>query len=651
MIDLLIVCVGFLMLSLIVLFISRQQLKKTIWFGITTCILMVFIGLLIVALHDQADFKNHYSNGISTDNEVSHLITIKVREVLKPTAYHDKYVVNVLRINGKHLSGKLLLNIQKDSLSNPLHVDDILMASTLFSKINTPLNPYQFDYSRYLKRQYIDHQIFVKNSYLLVIGSQPHTIMGFAARIRSKIDKRLKVHHFEPQELAIVDALLLGQRKDLSPDTYNSYVNAGAIHILAVSGLHVGIILWILNWIFKPMERLKRGKTLKIILLVFILWSFAIIAGLSPSITRAVAMFTVIAISINLKRPANIYNTLAISMFILLLFKPLFLFDVGFQMSYAAVISIASIQPLLVGLWKPKLKVVNYFWDLLCVTIAAQIGVVPISLYYFHQFPGLFFLTNLVILPFLGFILGFGILIIVLALLKVLSQFMAESFGFCIRGMNGFVSWVSHQEGFVFRNISFGIVFVIVSYALIISTFSYFKKPKYSRLVYVLIAILMLQGAFLNEKHRTRNTEFVVFQKSKLSMLGFKQNRMLTVADNLDSLSKLKNNIILNYKVGNSIKTIENAELQSVYDLKDKKLLIVDSLGVYNVKSFKPDYVLLRNSPKINLKRLIDSLQPKLIIADGSNYKSYTQRWKATCESQNIPFHPTGEKGAFVLKY
>lgn len=649
--SLLAVCIGLMMLLLITLLIGKQQLQKTIWFGIITCVTMVFIGMLVVELHDQTGFKNHYSNVESIDTNASHLITFKVREVLKPTVYHDKYVVDILKLDTHSVSGKLLLNIARDSVSKSLDVDDILIASTSFSKINSPLNPSQFDYNRYLKRQYIDHQIFAEHNTLLKVNSQAHTIMGFASRIRSKIDERLKAHRFEPQELAIVDALLLGQRKDISPDTYNNYVNAGAIHILAVSGLHVGIILWILNWIFKPVERLKHGKKLKTILLVFILWSFAIIAGLSPSVTRAVAMFTVIAIAMNWKRPTNIFNTLAVSIFIILLFKPMFLFDVGFQMSYLAVLSIASIQPLLLRLWKPKWKVVNYFWNLICVTVAAQIGVVPISLYYFHQFPGLFFLSNLVILPFLGFILGFGILIIILALLNALPQFMADVFGFCISTMNGFVSWVSHQEGFVFRNISFGIVFVVVSYIVIISTVSYFKKPKYSRLVFALIAILMLQGALLFEDYRTETNEFIVFQKSKFSMLGIKHNKTLTVADNLDSLSREKDNNIRNYKVGNSINTIEDAELQSVYDLKGKKLLIVDSLGVYKVKSFRPDYVLLRNSPKINLTRLIDSLQPKIIIADGSNYKSYMQRWKATCDKQKIPFHQTNEAGAFVFSY
>ncbi len=642
---------GLMILLVVSLLISKNQIQKTVWFGMIAFLTMICIGMLVVNLHDQRQFKNHYSNVVSIEKDSSALILFQVREVLKPTAYHHKYVVKILKIDDKQATGKLLLNVQKNPLSNAIQVDDVLATSSTLSELNRPLNPYQFNYKNYLSKRYIEHQISVDKSELIQIRSKAHTIYGFAAQLRAKIDQKLKLYNFKTDELAIIHALLLGQRKDISQDTYNNYINAGAIHILAVSGLHVGIILLMLNWLFKPIEWIKYGKLIKTILLVLILCGFAIIAGLSPSVMRAVGMFIVVAIGMNLNRPANIYNTLAISMLFLLLFKPLFLFDVGFQMSYAAVLAIASIKPILAGLWYPKLKLVNYFWQLICVTTAAQIGVVPISLYYFHQFPGLFFLSNLVILPFLGFILGFGIIVIILALMNLLPPFIADAFGFCISTMNDFVSWVSQQESFVFRNISFGILFVLASYILIISMFSYFKRPNYQRLIFVLVAVLILQGAFIFKKYQLQTNEFVIFHKSKFTLIGMKQNDRLVVADNLDSISKEKDNVIRNYKVGKSISTIVDSELSSVYSLKDEKLLVIDSLGVYNVQSFKPDYVLLRNSPKINLNRMIDSLQPKVIIADGSNYKSYVQRWKITCEKEKIPFHHTNERGAFILRF
>ncbi len=635
----------------LVLFISNRQLQKTIWFGILAFTTMLSIGTLVVNLHNDRQYPDHYSRVIFEENDSKHLLTFKIREVLKPTAYHDKYVIDILKVEDEHVSGKLLLNIQKDSLSNTLQVDDILVSYITFNQINSPLNPYQFDYKNYLKRQYIDHQVFAESRTLLKIRSEPFTIFGYAAQLRSKIDTKLKTFNFKPDELAIIDALLMGQRKDISQDTYNNYVNAGTIHILAVSGLHVGIILLLLNRLFQPIARFKHGNYIKISIIALLMWSFAIIAGLTPSISRAVLMFTVVAIGLNLKRPTNIFNTLAISMFFLLLIKPLFLFEVGFQMSYMAVLSIVTIQPLLARLWSPPNKVLKYFWNLMCVTTAAQIGVVPISLYYFHQFPGLFFLSNIVILPFLGFILGFGILVIILALLNLLPQFVADLFGFCISTMNDFVSWVSQQESFIFRDISFGFVFVVVSYLLIISLYAYFKKVNYQRLLTVLFVIMLVQGALWLERYQSRKSEFIVFHKSRFTLLGQKTSDELLLASNLDSLSEKRDNAIRNYKVGNSIASTSTSQLESVYDVNSKMLLIVDSLGVYNVKSFKPEFILLRNSPKINLTRLIDSLNPGMIIADGSNYKSYIERWKLTCKNQKIPFHQTNEKGAFVITY
>ncbi len=633
------------------LIISRSQLHKTIWFGLTSYVTMICIGILVVHVHDQSKFNDHYTKVISGEDHTSHLVTFKIREVLKPTTYHYKYVVDILDVNDKSASGKLLLNVQMDSFAKPMQVDDILKTSAPLLEIATPLNPFQFDYKNYLNKRYIYQQISIHQHHLLPIRSEPFTMYGYAARFRSTIDERLQSYKFESQELAIIDALLLGQRKDISQDTYNNYVNAGAIHILAVSGLHVGIILLMLQWVFKPLDRLKYGNIFRFVLIAFILWSFAVVAGLSPSVTRAVSMFTIIAVGINLKRPTYIINTLAISMFFLLLFKPTFLYDVGFQMSYAAVFSIATIQPMLVNLWTPKIKLVNYYWKLICVTIAAQIGVVPISLFYFHQFPGLFFLSNLVILPFLGFILGFGIIVITLAILKILPQIVADIYGICIGTMNGFISWVSRQEHFVFRDISFGIVFVILSYLLIVMFFSYLKKPKYNRLVFILLVILTIQGASIFEKHRMDSNEFMVFHKSKFSQIGIRKNDQLMINDNLDSLSRVKDQNVRNYKVGMALERISYNQLSSVYLFDNNKLLVIDSLGIYDLKSFTPDFVMLRNSPKVNLNRVIDSIQPKLIIADGSNYKSEVERWKSTCNERKIPLHITYEKGAFIYSY
>lgn len=641
----------FLLGLLFVIFLfAKNQFKKTIWFALLAFVSMVSLGLLTESVHNHQNFKTHYSNSTLLELDATIPLTLRIREHLKPGNYYDKYIVDILKIEDQTVSGKTLINIQKDSLNKGFKIDDILIISTEIKNLNHALNPYQFDYKNYLEKQYIYHQVFTDYNSIYKINTDKHTIFGLAASLRATINSKLSSYNFKPDELAIINALLLGQRQDISQDIQNSYANAGAIHILAVSGLHVGIVLLLLNFVLKPVEYVKHGKILKVIAILALLWSFAIIAGLSASVTRAVTMFSIIAVAMHWKRPTNIYNTLAISMFILLLIKPIFLLDVGFQMSYLAVIAIVTIQPLIYRLWIPKLKPVNYLWQIFTVTIAAQFGVVPISLYYFHQFPSLFFVSNLVIIPFLGLILGFGIFIIILALLNVLPNFLATSYGSIISMMNTVVNWVSKQEQFLIKDISFSWLQVFGWYVLIILLLKLYKKRSVLNLSLLLTSVLLLQGVYLFHKIESQTNQFIVFHKSRFSLIANKTNTRLQIAHNMDSLTFKNDKVIKNYKVGNFNTNTKEDTLNAVYTINNNHLLVIDSLGIYSVKTFQPDFILLRNSPKTNLQRLIDSLNPKLIIADGSNYKSYVERWEVTCLKQNIPFHQTSKKGAYSIE-
>ena len=204
-------------------------------------------------------------------------------------------------------------------------------------------------------------------------------------------------------------------------------------------------------------------------------------------------MFSFVAYAFYLNRPSNTYNILALSMFfILLVFNPLLLFDVGFQMSYAAVFAIVWIYPLLQKFWNPKKWLLKYVWQLLSVSIAAQIGVLPISLYYFHQFPGLFFISNLLIVPFLGLILGLGIVVIALILLNLAPNILIEIYDSLIGSMNTIIGWVAQQEAFIFKNIPFDTAQLMLSYCLIIALIWVLTKVTFKRTIVLLICLLGL---------------------------------------------------------------------------------------------------------------------------------------------------------------
>lgn len=614
-------------------------------FGVFAFITTFFIGVFIQTIHQKNNHPHHYTKFIADDEIVN--IGFKVFKQLNSSEYYDRYEVNVIKVDNKKVSGRVILNVNRDSLYKNLYTDGVYITQSTFRKPGKPLNPGQFNYKSYLKKQHIYHQLYLKHHELILTSDNVNTIYGLAAYFRNHINEALKKHSFENEELAIINALLLGQRQDISEEVHNNYTEAGAIHILAVSGLHVGIILLLLNFILSPLENLKNGQIIKLMLILLFLWSFAIIAGLSASVVRAVTMFSFVAYAMHIKRATNIYNILAISMFFLLLFKPSFLFDVGFQLSYSAVFAIVWIQPLLYKWWVPKLRPVNYLWQLFTVTIAAQIGVIPLSLYYFHQFPGLFFISNLVIIPFLGIILGFGILVIVLALLNILPGFIADFYGSIISTMNNFIALIARQEDFLFRDIYFNWLLLITSYIFVICLVLTLRQFHPKSITALLVSVLILQITFIYNKYESqKNNRIIVFHKSRESLLGFHKNDVLIVSDK----GFRENSIVKNYKIENNVETIEFGSKKDLYFLKDKKLLIVDSLGIYSIKNLNPDYVFLMNSPKVNLNRLIDLLKPKYIIADGSNYKSFLQLWEATCKKQKVPFHSTSEKGAFVME-
>ncbi len=641
------ICLSFMILFGLDLKLTKRTMSPKAWSGVLTCLTIVAVGLLSITLHNQANFYSHYTKYLKASNS-AHTIRFKVRDILKSNTYYDKYVVDVIEVDTTLVSGKLLVNIAKDSLKTPLQVDAILLANTQFKTIAEPLNAHQFNYRTYLQKQHIYHQLVLGYEQLLYTHQNKPTIYGITSKLQTKIKTQLKKFNFKTDEFAIINALLLGQRQDISAKVYASYKQAGVIHILAISGLHIGIILLVLSTLFKPLESIRQGKLLKAIVLICLLWAFAIVAGLSASVVRAVTMFSIVTVAINYKRPTNIYNTLAFSIVILLLLKPNFLFDVGFQLSYLAVFSIVTFQPMLYTLWAPKYRVLVYFWKLTTVTLAAQIGILPISLYYFHQFPGLFLISNLMIIPFLKVILIFGIIVILLALVSKLPAVLVTLYGYFISSMNNVINWVAMQDAFLFKNISFSLVNVILSYVLMLLLVNIIRKKRYSSVVAALAIILLTQGYFTFKKHYVDTDKLVVFHKSKHSIIGIKTDKTLNLHHNLSDSLAQDNTMLTNFMVGEHIDNVAYSNLKNVYAFNNKTVLLIDSLAVYD-KTFKPSIIVLTQSPKINLDRLIQDLNPELIISDGSNFKSYSNRWKSTCMKYNCAFYDTSKQGAYTI--
>jgi len=603
------------------------------------------VGILSISLSTAENYSHHYSKSTALGSQTWQL---KVTETLKPTSFSKRYIAHVIALDQQLASGEILVSFPIDTLSTALQIDDEFVIYSQPQLIKAPLNPHQFDYRAYLNDLGINHQLHAKGGFVRLKKASP-TIYGKAAALRQHIIAKLKKADFGAAELAIIQALLLGQRDDISEATYNNYKNAGAVHILAVSGLHIGILLLLLQFLLQPLEALPKGKTIKLVVIVLLLWGFALLAGFSASIVRAVTMFSFVAYALYLNRPSNTFNILALSMFFMLLvINPKLLFQVGFQMSYAAVFAIVWIYPLLQKLWFPKNGILRKLWQLLSVSIAAQLGVLPISLFYFHQFPGLFFVSNIILVPALGAILGMGILVIILALCNALPQFIVAFYDYVIRTMNGIIAWVADQEAFVFKNISFDVVQLILAYGILIGLVLFLSKPNFKKALVTALTIISFQGYLFYTKYQANHKEaLLVLHQTRNSILVHQSGTALKV-NAADSTRTTR--MLTNYSIAARTANIYYTPLANRYTWKDKSLVIIDSTAIYDPTSKDIDYLLLRQSPRINLARLIDSIAPKQIIADGSNYRSFINQWKKTCIKRKLPFHYTAEKGAYYFK-
>lgn len=631
-----------------VYFYAKSKLVLTNLFGISVLSTALFIGIFTTVTQDPSRNKTHYIHFISNQNKNCAVVLI-IEEKLKTTAVSNRYVAQIISLDGKTTCGKLLLNLKK---STPLKIEIgfKIQAIGTIRKTMPPMNPNQFDYGKYLENQHIYGQMYVNSTSLKSSRIKEKSVFYYASLLRNKIIQNLEKNHFHKSELSVVAALILGQQQDISPEIVRDYQYAGAVHVLSVSGLHVGFILLFITFLLKPFPNSRSGALVKLIIVITFLWAFGLLAGFAPSVVRSVTMFSFVAVGMFLRRSVNIYNTIAISALLILLFQPSFLMDVGFQLSYAALYFIVWLQPLLVSLWTPKYKLTSYLWDIITVSFAAQIGTFPMSIYYFHQFPGLFFVTNLVILPGMSLILGLGVIVMFLAAFDWIWSPLLKALEWSIFLLNKVIAWVASFEEFVFKDIPLSIYIMWGLYVLIFCIIIWFKKPTFKKLMVVLVVTISLQSLAISIKYfNQKEKELLVFNCKAASVITKRNGDQVTVYFSNNLPNNNYANLALNsYLVGNSCDLKAKDSVPNLIYFKRKKILVIDREGKY-LSTVTPDILLLVNNPKTNMEKALQIIKPKLVVADGSNYKNYCKLWKATCKKQKIPFHNTAEKGFYKL--
>jgi len=639
----------FLAVSIIIFltayFLSKTNRKFQLFFGIATYLLALAVGITTQTVHTDSNQQNNYTHCKNIFDK-KHTFTLTLREKLKSNTFNDRYIALLNSVDNKKTTGRILLNINKDSLNHKFVIGNQLKINSLLSKNTNQKNPNQFDYRQYLENKQIYAQLYAEPNEIQLSYEIIKDIWFYTSQLRNRIIQNLEKSNFGNKELNVAVALIMGQQQDIDPEIIQDYQYAGAVHILSVSGLHIGFILLFVTFILKPFPNTRKGAFIKLIITLACLSLFGILAGLAPSVVRSVTMFSFVAIGLYLRRSVNIYHTLLVSILLILLFQPSFLFDVGFQLSYVALFFIVWLQPLMANLWQPKNKILNYFWDILTVSFAAQIGTFPLSIYYFHQFPGLFFVTNLIVIPFLGFIMSLGVLVMSLAAFNWVPFYPAKTLEISIFYLDKIINKIASLEQFIIKDIPLNTSLLISSYLVIITVIITFQYKNFRSLICVLISIIIFQLSAIGTKWDVQNqAEFIVLNTSKSTQLIERKGNKAVIYTN-DSI--LNNKVLASYLTANFSTLKGEYKLRNLIYFKGNKILLIDSSKVFP-KNVQPDILIITQSPKINFYRLLQTIKPKLVIADASNYKSFQKRWKMTCEQQKIPFHATREKGFYKI--
>ena len=630
-------------------FFTAKNFTPTLYFGVASYFLSFCIGITTLLAHtDLYNPKNYFHQLANPEQE--HILEVVLREKLKSTAFNDRFIAIVKNIDHKESSGKIILHLRKNKENKELQIGAHLKTKGLLLKHRKPNNPDQFDYGRYLTNKSILAQIYSNPSNTQISTTLDKNCWYYASKIRNKILTNLEKNNFGKNELPVIAALILGQQQDIAPEILKDYQYAGAVHILSVSGLHVGFILLFITFLLQRLPKTTIGNTIRLVVIISSLWGFAFIAGLAPSVVRSVTMFSFVAVGMHLKRSTNIFHNLIVSVLLILLFQPSFLFDVGFQLSYVSLFFILWLQPLFSKLWIPKNKILQYFWDLLTVSFAAQIGALPLSIYYFHQFPGLFFVTNLIIIPFLSIIMALGVLTMVLAAFDWIPGILLKLLEWSVVLLNKTINWVASFEQFIIQDIAFNAPMLLSLYLFIIMMFIWHEKPNFNKMAFTVMGLILFQGIYIETHwHEQQQKEWIVFNSPKSTLITHRNGAHITVFSSDYRKNQLSKNLALkSYAVANFAKVKSNQPIGNVAFFNNKKILILDSLGAYP-KQVKPEVLLITQSPKLNLERLLHTFKPKIVVADASNYKTYIAYWKATCLKEKIPFHATGEKGFYRL--
>lgn len=645
---------------------SNNLAHKHNWLtGLVFGLMIIVVGVFVTSQKSitnefptiEADKQTYLGNIISNPTETNKAVkAIVVAESIET----DSTQINIPQ--------KALCYFAKDSLSMNLKYGDVIVLTGKLSVPVGPLNPGEFDFKEYLKQDRINYTTYVSADDWKLIGYDPsNPIIAIAGKVRSSILELLQQKGLSGDNYAVAAAVLLGYDDSMESELKQDYIMAGAMHILCVSGLHVGIIYLVVSFLLGFMRNKRINRILKAVLLLLTVWAYATITGLSPSVQRASIMISVFIIGELLVRNRDTYNTLAISALILLLINPYLIFNVGFQLSYAAVIGIVTFHQPIYKLIYIKNKVLDKIWSISVLSFAAQLATFPIATYYFHFFPPWFWLTNLFTFPLSFLIIATGLIFVLTAWIPLISS----GVGFVLSGL---VYLLNYSVGIVkylplpgIENIHTSILMLVVIYIILIMTFIIFTQKKIRLLLPVVSLILIVSILSIFHRYEVLSQKrMVIYSINKHSVYEFIDgNSQIILAD-----SSFINNNIGEYQIRNS---------RSLWGLSDNRFLISDSSNIvskiadkidnfilfdnlrilisngetkyYSLSKRCPvDLLIISGKEKINIDNLHKALKINMVVIDSSVPYWKRKNIKSTCSKHGLYCYDVNSNGALIVE-
>ncbi len=647
---------------------------KNRWFhGVVFHLFLILAGYQIAILQSGRFDPNHLIIAFSDDSPDG-----IIADIISQPKSKGKWIQADVEIAGYYSDGKpgaamgkARVKFELDENSEGLEYGDRIIFSSELTPIKPPLNPGEFSYKDYMALQSIYHGAYIKSdSWQMLESKGVRSLMALSSSLRDRLLNIFKDNGMGEDELAVASALILGDKSELNTDLKSDYSKSGAMHVLAVSGLHVGIIYLVLNWLLSFLARLKNGVVIKAIAIILLLWFYALLTGMSPSVMRATTMLSFLVIGKSMNQYTDIYNTLIVSAFLLLVIDPYLIVSVGFQLSYVAVFGIVYLYPKFYNAWEPRTWLLDKVWALTCVSLAAQLATFPLSLYYFHQFPNWFLISNLLVIPLATIIIYLGILVFITAPIQALSVGITKVMTAVVGMLNGSVSFIRSLPFSTVEDVSISPLETLAIYLIISCIIAFFVLKSVSWLRWSLVAgILLLLYQVYENQGQLQQRQVIVYSIPHHTAVEFINGKTsLLVTDS----ALLANNRSLdyhsrNYRMTKGITSTQHiaitnpvistpfeswANYKDFFQFFNYNMVIMNTEDDYQStkRTIPANCLLLRGRGNVDVLSLLGIVAPQIVLLDASIPSWKAEKWALEFEKYNINCINIASSGAHISR-